>query len=132
MSHSIKLSIKQQIQSFKNTVLQLPTLPSSDILSADCLQQIVEGSSRKRDRISPPLVTLKAFISQVLSADGSCRQAVSQVLSERLCQGKKANSVNSSAYCKARNALPLVRAFPVEPNDKRKRLVAQWSLFFNP
>ncbi len=52
-------------------------------------------------------MTLKAFISQVLSADGSCRQAVSQVLSERICQGEKANSVNTSSYCKARNDLPL-------------------------
>jgi len=107
MNHSIKLSVKQQIQSFKNTVLQLPELPLSDILSTDCLQQIVEDSSGVRDRIFTPLVTLKAFISQVLSADGSCRQAVSQVLSERVIEGKKANSVNTSAYCKARDRLPL-------------------------
>jgi len=109
MSHSIKLSVKQQIQSFKNTVLQLPELPFSDILSTNCLQQIIEDSSRVRDRIFTPLVTLKAFILQVLSADGSCRQAVSQVLSERVSQGKKANSVGTSAYCKARDALPPVR-----------------------
>ena len=107
MTHSIKLSIQQQIQSFKNTVLQLAELPFSDILSTDSLEQIIESSSHKRNRIFTPLVTLKAFISQVLSTDGSCRQAVSQVLSERVSQGEKANSINTSSYCKARDGLPL-------------------------
>jgi len=54
-----------------------------------------------------PLVTLKAFIFQVLSTDGSCRQAVSHVLAERLLQGQSANSINTGAYCNARKRLPL-------------------------
>jgi hypothetical protein len=107
MTHHIKLSIKQQIQSFKNAILQLPELPFSEILSEHSLQQIIEDSPRKRHRIFTPLVTLKAFIAQVLSADRSCRQAVSQVLAERISQGKKANSINTSSYCKARDDLPL-------------------------
>ena len=53
-----------------------------------------------------PLVTLKAFIFQVLSTDGSCRQAVNHVLSERLYQGCSANSIKTGAYCKARKRLP--------------------------
>jgi len=85
----------------------LPELPFSDILSAECLQLFIENSPRKRNRIFTPLVTLKAFISQVLSTDGSCRQAVSQVLSERVSEGKKANSINTRSYCKARENLPL-------------------------
>ncbi|NOX75870.1 MAG: hypothetical protein GXP17_04500, partial [Gammaproteobacteria bacterium] len=72
--------------------LQLPELPFSEILSERSLQQIIEDSPRKRNRIFTPLVTLKAFIAQVLSADRSCRKAVSQVLAERISQGKKANS----------------------------------------
>jgi len=107
MSHIIKLSVRQQIQSFKKTILQLPHLPFSDILSTGSLQKLIDSSPRKRNRIFTPLATLKAFIYQVLSADGSCRQAVSHVLAERVCQGKKANAVNTSSYCKARNDLPL-------------------------
>lgn len=107
MTHIIKLSVRQQILSFKRTVLQLPHLPFSDILSADLLKQLISASPRKRNRIFTPLVTLKAFISQVLSADGSCRQAVSQVFAERVGQGKKANSICTSSYCKARDDLPL-------------------------
>lgn len=107
MTHSIKLSVQQQIQSLKQAVLQLPDLPFPDILSNDTLQQLIDCSSRSRDRIFTPLVTLKTFIFQILSADGSCRQAVSQVLAERLSQGKAANSINTSSYCKARDSLPL-------------------------
>ncbi len=43
----------------------------------------------------------------MLSTDGSCRQAVSQVFSERVSQGEKANSIGTSSYCKARENLPL-------------------------
>jgi len=107
MIHTIKLSIQKQILSFKNAILQAPDLPFADILSTECLQQFIQTSSCKRHRIFTPLVTLKAFISQALSTDGSCRQAVSQVLSERVSQGEQANSINTSSYCKARENLPL-------------------------
>ncbi len=107
MFNHIKFSVQQQIQSFKNSFLRLPELPFSDILSTEILQQIVEDTPSQRQRIFTPLVTLKAFILQVLSSDGSCRQAVSQVLSERISQGQKGNSVNTSSYCKARDKLPL-------------------------
>ncbi len=111
MSNHIKLSVTQQIQSFKKAFLQLPELSFGDILSTDSLQQFIRNSSheealRTRQRVFTPLVTLKAFILQVLSADGSCRQAVSQVLSERISQGKKGNSINTRSYCKAREKLP--------------------------
>lgn len=54
-----------------------------------------------------PLVTLKAFIFQVLSDDGSCRQAVAGVLVDRIVDGQSANTVNTGPYCKARQRLPL-------------------------
>ncbi len=68
---------------------------------------IIEHSVSSRDRIFTPLKTLKTFIFQVLSTDGSCRQAVSHVLSERLHQGCSANSIKTGSYCKARKRLPL-------------------------
>jgi len=107
MTHSIKLSVQQQIQSLKQAFLQLPDLPFPTILSTGVLQRFVDSSPRSRHRIFTPLITLKAFIFQVLSADGSCRQAVGSVLAERLSQGKEANSMNTSSYCKARDDLPL-------------------------
>ena len=54
-----------------------------------------------------PLVTLNAFIFQVLSDDGSCKQAVAGVLIDRIVDGQSANTVNTGPYCKARQRLPL-------------------------
>ena len=52
------------------------------------------------------MVTLSAFISQVLSSDHSCRDAVARVLAERVSEGKAACSENNSPYCRARQRLP--------------------------
>ena len=106
MSNLTKLIALRQIQTLKCAVLQLPDLPFSNILTNKSLQQIIDHSESSRDRIFTPLVTLKAFIFQVLGTDGSCRQAVMHVLSERLQQGKKAISVMTGAYCMARQRLP--------------------------
>jgi len=59
-----------------------------------------------RDRIFSPVVTLSAFIAQVLSEDHSCAWAVAQVNAERIVQGKKPCSSETSAYCQARQRLP--------------------------
>ena len=75
MSNNIKNGITL-IRQFKKSLFQFPHLPFSDILSTDALEQIIEHSANSKDRIYTPLVTLKAFIFQVLSTDGSSRQAV--------------------------------------------------------
>jgi len=106
MSHITKKIVLHQIRQFKNSIFQFSHLPFSDILSTDTLNQIIDHSTSSRERIFTPLVTLKAFIFQVLSTDGSCRQAVNHVLSERLYEGKPANSIQTGAYCKARQRLP--------------------------
>ncbi len=106
MSNNIKKTALHQIRQFKKSLFQFSHLPFSDILSTDALEQIIEHSANSKDRIYTPLVTLKAFIFQVLSTDGSCRQAVNHVLSERLYQGCSAISIKTGAYCKARKRLP--------------------------
>lgn len=58
-----------------------------------------------RDRIFSPVVTLTAFISQVLSEDQSCRKAVSRVDAERVEQGKDPCSPGTGGYCQARKRL---------------------------
>jgi hypothetical protein len=50
---------------------------------------------------------LKAFLFQALGEDGSCKQAVARILTERLQQGMEPNTVNTGPYCKARQRLPL-------------------------
>lgn len=41
-----------------------------------------------RERIYPPLDTLRLFVGQVLSSDSACQDVVGRRLSERTAQGK--------------------------------------------
>jgi hypothetical protein len=56
-----------------------------------------------RERLFPPKETLSMFLAQVLSADGSCRQAVNDAALKRLVGGLPRCSINTSAYCQARS-----------------------------
>lgn len=46
------------------------------------------------------------FLSQVLSADHSCRAAVTRLIAHRVSQGKRPCSSETGAYCQARKRLP--------------------------
>ena len=60
-----------------------------------------------RERIYPPLDTLRLFVGQVLSADRACQDVVGRRLSERVAQGQSLSALNTpSAYCEARQRLP--------------------------
>jgi hypothetical protein len=59
-----------------------------------------------RDRLFSPLVTLWAFLSQVLDPDHSCRAAVCRFLAWRAARGLAPCSADTGAYCKARSRLP--------------------------
>ena len=60
-----------------------------------------------RERIYPPLDTLRLFIGQVLSADRACQDVVGRRLSERVAQGQSASTLNTGSYCDARARLPV-------------------------
>jgi hypothetical protein len=64
-----------------------------------------------RERIYPPLDTLRLFVGQGLSADRACQDVVSRRLSERIAQGQSASALTTGSYCDARQQLPL--AMPV-------------------
>lgn len=56
--------------------------------------------------IYTPVVTVWVFLSQCLSADHSCRDAVARLIAWRVARGLKPCSAETSAYCTARNDLP--------------------------
>jgi hypothetical protein len=60
-----------------------------------------------RERKFPPTETLSMFLAQVLSADGSCQQALDDFLVKRVVAGLEPGSTDTGAYCKARARLPL-------------------------
>ena len=101
------LSLRLQIRHFKNTFFQVGDLPFKNLLP-DTLIRTIHQSGDVRETVFTPLVTLKAFLLQVLSSTGSCKEAVSHILTERLSSGYNANSMNTGPYCKARQRLSLV------------------------
>lgn len=53
-----------------------------------------------------PAITLWVFLSQCLSPDHSCRDAVARLIAWRLTQGLSPCSADTGAYCTARNNVP--------------------------
>ncbi len=75
-----------------------------DMLPESMIQQILteEGISY-RNRLYTPIITLWAWLHQVLNKDKSCKNAVSRVVSSLAAQTPP--SANTGAYCKARERI---------------------------
>jgi hypothetical protein len=65
-----------------------------------------EASSLWQGWIYNPAVTIWVFLSQCLSPDHSCREAVARLAAWRVKQGLAPCSAETGAYCTARDALP--------------------------
>jgi hypothetical protein len=77
------------------------------LLSQDRIQKAF-GSARWlwQGWVYTPAVTVWVFLSQCLSADHSCRDAVARLIAWRLARGLKPCSADTGAYCTARGDLP--------------------------
>jgi hypothetical protein len=98
---------REQARFLRQQYLQDGALPFSDILTDDFIRQamsVVDGVWK--DRIYTPVVTLWVFLTQVLSADHSCRGAVARFIAHRLSHGQSRCSAETGAYCQARKRLP--------------------------
>jgi len=97
----------RQIEELKSQVDSTPSLPFSEFLTEDRIRAAVdELGIDYRERIYSPWVTLWIFLSQVLSADHSCRDAVARWLAFRTARGLPACSLATGSYCEARQDLP--------------------------
>jgi Transposase DDE domain len=82
-------------------------LPFAASLSQDSiLDTLNQHGVLFRDRVFSPVTTIWGFLSQVLSDDHSCRDAVSRILAHRVASGRKPCSPNPASYCNARSRLP--------------------------
>src|SRR3954463_9259936 len=82
-------------------------LPFAEVLTeASILQVLDEHHVAFRDRVFGPITTLWGFLSQVLSDDHSCRDAVARVIAHRAASGLELCSPNAASYCNARARLP--------------------------
>ena len=87
---------------------QAPELPFSDVLGSKRVAETLAALGVTfRDRIYTPVTTLWMFLSQVLSADHSCQDAVARLVAWRVARGKPRCSTETASYCEARKRLPM-------------------------
>jgi Transposase DDE domain/Insertion element 4 transposase N-terminal len=91
----------------KNKFNQSLGLPFQELLPESVIRQALkELKIRYKQRLFDPIVTLWAFLSQVLDADKSCHNAVSKIIAYLTGEGVEMPSTDTSAYCQARSRLP--------------------------
>jgi hypothetical protein len=97
----------------------------------ELLEDVEELLPEHRERLFPPTETLSIFLAQVLSADGSCRQAVNDTAVKRLVAEMEECSSNTAAYCKARARLPqtMVSTLALRTAEILAEGVADWWLW---
>src|SRR3954452_12735177 len=82
-------------------------LPFADVLTEPRIRDALdERGVRYRDRLFSPVTTLWGCLSQVLSDDHSCRDAVARIIAHRAAAGLGTCSPNTASYCNARGRLP--------------------------
>jgi hypothetical protein len=82
-------------------------LPFADALTElSVLDALDEHGVQYRDRLFSPATTIWGFLSQVLSEDHSCRDAVSRIIAHRAASGLEPCSPNTASYCNARARIP--------------------------
>ena len=79
-----------------------------NLLTSPELLDVVEAQlPEHRERDYPPTMTLSMFLGQVMSADGSCQNAVNELNVNRALIGLSPLSSDTGGYCTARKRLPL-------------------------
>src|SRR5438128_5103264 len=82
-------------------------LPFANVLTeVNILEVLNDHGIQYRDRVFGPATTIWGFLSQVLSDDHSCRDAVARVIAHRAASGLEVCSPNTASYCNARARLP--------------------------
>ncbi len=133
MAQRTKESVACQVELEIENLESSGGLPFRELLSAETIMAAVEDAGVEfRERIYTPMVTVYAFLSQVIARkDSSCQDAVSRVSADRVAQGKRACSPDDSSYCKARARLPLQvpRSLTRESGQKlHQQALANWKL----
>src|SRR4051794_18368955 len=130
MCHSTVHRHARQIRTLRTQFALADGLPFADVLPAQRLEgALQEENACWREKVYTPLVILWAFLSQVISPDGSCRAAVARVLAWLVSQGEAACTPKTDPYCKARQRLPqslLVRLTRQTGQDLSRQAPQQW------
>ena len=107
MVHSTAPSPRLTFDSARDRIAQDQGLPFLCLLSRAAVASACHRVAHQwRDRIYTPWITLGVFLSQVLSADQSCDDAVDRLQKFRHDQDLSKVATDTSSYCEARKRLP--------------------------
>jgi hypothetical protein len=107
MPHSTARKQRRQIEMVRQQFAQADGLTFADVLPAERIEQALqEERATWRDSLFTPALTLWAFLGQVISPDGSCRNAVARIMAWLVSRGEAPCRPETDPYCKARQRLP--------------------------
>ena len=107
MVHSTAPSPRLTFDSARDRMAQDQRLPFLRLLSRAAVASACRRVAHPwRDRIYTPWITLGVFLSQVLSADQTCDDAVDRLQKFRHEQDLSKVATDTSSYCEARKRLP--------------------------
>ncbi len=100
------MTIGNRVAILRQKFAQSIGLPFAEILTESEIEQALQDEGvTYRKRLFCPIVTLWAWISQVLEKDKSCKKAVSRIVSYLVASGQNPPSTDTGGYCKARARL---------------------------
>ncbi|RCJ34358.1 transposase [Nostoc minutum NIES-26] len=100
-------TVTLRVQILKDKFSQSLGLPFKELLPESAIKQAIsELKIKYKKRLFDPLITLWAFLSQVLDTDKTCHNAVSKIIAHLAQEEVEIPSTDTSAYCQARARLP--------------------------
>lgn len=107
VSHRNHGRLHCQVESLRRQFAQAPGLSFAEVLTSEQVNGVLaEEKVEFAERLYTPIITLWAWLTQVVDPDHSLRQAVARLLAWRVAQDKPACSSDTGAYAKARGRLP--------------------------
>jgi hypothetical protein len=107
MIQSIITPLMRPLAAYRHQALAAPTMLDDGTLAPSHVAGVLaQEGFQGRNRLFPPHLTLWTFLLQILSPDGSCREALSRLRPWMIAQGQTPCSPNTGSYCKARKRLP--------------------------
>lgn len=107
MAQSTASAPRAPFVSTRDQLARREGLPFLTILSRSAVETACRAIGHQwRERVYLPWITLGLFLSQVLSADHSCDEAVDRLQKYRYDQGLPPVSTETTSYCEARGRLP--------------------------
>ena len=118
-----------RVQILKDKFSQSLGLPFKEFLPESVIRQAIsELKIKYRKRLFDPIITLWAFLSQVLDSDKTCHNAVSKIIAHLAQEEVEIPSTDTSAYCQARARLPeklLEKLFNYSAQNLEERLTQE-------